>query len=75
MVASLLGGPITLIRGHISCSSGSGGLLLISLSGLVNDAHHRLFERLAFKIQTVLVPDEIRSADVEIVALHAALEK
>ena len=49
--------------------------LLGCLPRLVDDAHHRLLQCLALKIQTILVPDEVGRFDVEIVALHAALEQ
>ena len=67
-------GPVTLV-GSLLSSSRSRWLLLIGLARLVDDTHHRLLQRLAFKIEAVLVPDEIRRADVKIVALHATLEE
>ena len=44
------------------------------VGGSGDDLHHLLLERLPLQLKTVLVPDEVRRAQVEIVALHALLE-
>ena len=60
-------------------SSLLGGVLVPLLLGLLvggsgDDLHHLLLERLPLQLETVLVPDEVGRAQVEIVALHALLE-
>ena len=60
-----------------SCSFLCAVLVLVILflaSGSGNNLHHLLFERLPFELEAVLVPDEVWSAQVEAVALHALLE-
>ena len=42
---------------------------------LLNDPHHRFFERLPLQEQTVFVPDEVDSAKIESMSLHTALEQ
>jgi len=50
-----------------------GGLLLFVW--LLECADHVLLEGLLLKHKAVLIPDEVWSLDVELVALHALLEQ
>ena len=45
------------------------------LRRLVNHAHHGLLQCLPFEEEAVLVPDEVRSAQLKVMALHAALKQ
>ena len=60
----------------LAISSGAFRLRGVVLrSWLVDDAHHRLFERLPFEEKAILVPDKVWCAQLKVVALHAALEQ
>lgn len=67
----------------IACSLRGGVLLALVLLGLLvllagwfgDDAHHALLETLLLEEQAVLVPDEVRGLEVEVVALHAPFEE
>ena len=59
----------------LAVSSGTFYCFWVLLRWLVDDAHHGLLERLPFEEEAVLVPDEVGRAQLEVVALHAALEQ
>ena len=54
----------------VLCGSG-----ICRLLGLVDDAKHRLLEGLPLEEESVLIPNEVRRSQIEVVALHAALEQ
>lgn len=56
--------------GDVAASS-----LLLCSCGLADDTHHVLLEGLLLEEEAVLVPNEVRRLNVEVVTLHAALEQ
>jgi hypothetical protein len=50
-------------------------LVVFFLGLLLDDFHHLLFDLLFFEDESVFIPDEVGSFEVESVSLHAALEK
>ena len=45
------------------------------VSRFVDDSHHLLLKILSLQLQTVLVPDIIRSSQLKVMTLHAPLKK
>lgn len=58
------------LLGNVTTSS-----FLLCTGGLADDSHHVLLQGLLLEEEAVLVPDEIRCLNVEVVTLHATLEQ